>query len=595
MNIKKNPFARIPLKQMILWIILGSILLPLLFACLYFYKSISALLETNLKKNLEQNITQTTKMLESAFQMVNTTTLQISASASVRSWFMEEEPGRPDSYELSKHRNAMEEELVHYMMFNNAWDARLINTAYLFLYPDVYCSVSRSSRSAEEIKRNNLLAYEKFSQDRMEGISFYPPSVEDPTIYSVRSFTYSNHPDKKLFLSIGTWEEELHQISSSIANSPDALLYLVDDGGVIFSSHDKSLLGQTLKPELLVFAHSSADGVPREMVLQGMPYFFAASPVGDFGLTYIVGIPKKEVLAGLSASITQFAGMMAVLMVGCLLVGLFFSLTLSGFLDRLLASIRIVGEGDYGNRMPSYENPDLNSISTTFNQMTARINYLIHEVYEEQLMRKDAEIKLLHSQMNPHFLFNTLTAIGYRARLGGDQVLYEMVAALSELMQANIYRGREEKVRISEELEYIRLYLYLQKMRFGEKLQYDISVKEPELLDAFIPKLSIEPAVENAVVHGFEMQIAPAPIALKIWQEEGDVIFEVTDGGPGFPEEILNLFKEGNIPETSRVGIYNTHRRIRLIYGSGYGLRLYNLPEGGACMEGHFPVDFRGD
>ena len=171
MSIKKNPFARIPLKQMILWIILGSILLPLLFACFYFYKSISGLLETNLKKNLEQNITQTTKMLESSFQMIDTTSLQLSASTSVRSWFIQEEPGRPDAYELSKHRNAMEEELVNYMMFNNAWDARLINTAYLFLYPDVYCSVSRSSRSAEEVKRNNLLAYERFSQAGSQNLS----------------------------------------------------------------------------------------------------------------------------------------------------------------------------------------------------------------------------------------------------------------------------------------------------------------------------------------------------------------------------------------------------------------------------------------
>lgn len=315
MSIKKNLFARIPLKQMILWIILGSILLPLLFACLYFYKSISALLETNLKKNLEQNITQTTKMLESSFQMIDTTTLQISAGPSIRSWFTQEAEGRPDAYELSRHRNGMEEELIRYMMFNNAWDARLINTAYLFLYPDVYCSVSRSSRSAEEVNRNNLLAYEKFSQDKMEGISFYPPSREDPTIYSVRSFTYSNNPDKKLFLSIGTWEEEVYQISSSIADSPDSLLYLVDDGGVIFSSHDKALLGQRLEPELLDFAHSGSDGVPQEMVLQNKPYFLAASPVGDFGLTYIVGIPKKEVLAGLSASITQFVGMMAVLFI----------------------------------------------------------------------------------------------------------------------------------------------------------------------------------------------------------------------------------------------------------------------------------------
>ncbi len=592
MSIKKNPFARIPLKQMILWIILGSILLPLLFACFYFYKSISGLLETNLKKNLEQNITQTTKMLESSFQMIDTTSLQLSASTSVRSWFIQEEPGRPDAYELSKHRNAMEEELVNYMMFNNAWDARLINTAYLFLYPDVYCSVSRSSRSAEEVKRNNLLAYERFSQDKMEGISFYPPSKEDPTIYSVRSFSYLSNQDKKLFLSIGTLEAEMYQIFSAISNSPESLLYLVDEEGVIFSSHDKSMLGQTLEPELLTFARSCADGMPREMLLGDKPYFLAASSVGEYSLTYIAGIPKKEVLAGLSASITQFAGMMAVLLGGCLLAGLVFSLMLSGFLDKLLTSIHIVGEGDYGNPMPSYENPDLNCISTTFNQMTARINHLIHEVYEEQLMRKDAEIKLLHSQMNPHFLFNTLTAIGYRARLGGDTVLYEMVAALSELMQANIYRGKEEKVRIREELEYIRLYLYLQKMRFGERLRYDISVDEPELMDAYIPKLSIEPAVENAVVHGFEMQIAPTPVSLKIRREGETVIFEVTDGGPGFPEEILGLFEKGNVSETSRVGIYNTHRRIQLIYGSGYGLKLHNLPEGGACMEGRFPVDF---
>lgn len=276
-------------------------------------------------------------------------------------------------------------------------------------------------------------------------------------------------------------------------------------------------------------------------------------------------------------------------------IGIILSFRFTRFIRDLMRVINKVKVGNYEAKMPAYKDHELNLLSNTFNNMTYETKYLINQVYEKQLLLKETEFKFLQSQMNPHFLFNTLITIGYKARLSKDDTTYKMVTSLTELLQAGIYTNSQAKVHIRQELEFINFYLYLQKMRFEDELEYDINVSDESILDFVLPKLSIEPLIENAVVHGLEKKIGKGTIKLNIWEENETLYFEVTDDGAGFESgninlddiETINMRKKGH----NSIGLINTHKRIKLMYGELYGICIESQINKGSKVTVHIPVD----
>ncbi len=219
----------------------------------------------------------------------------------------------------------------------------------------------------------------------------------------------------------------------------------------------------------------------------------------------------------------------------------------------------------------------------TFNEMSKEINYLVTWVYREKLTRKEAELKALQSQINPHFLFNTLESINWMARLNNVPEISGTVTDLSDLMEASI--GRDDKlVTVEEEFKYAYKYISILKRRFGEKIVF-----KEEILNGAgeveIPRLLIQPLVENSIYHGIEKLKGKGEILLRACVEEEILVITVMDTGPGIKDvelEALNkrlsldnetYFKE--LGDTRRsIGIENVNRRIRLFYGDKYGLKI---------------------
>ncbi|WP_342440452.1 histidine kinase [Paenibacillus sp. FSL L8-0436] len=128
-------------------------------------------------------------------------------------------------------------------------------------------------------------------------------------------------------------------------------------------------------------------------------------------------------------------------------------------------------------------------------------------------------------------MFNTLITIGYKAKLSKDETVYKTVTSLTELLQAGIYSSSLAKVPIRQELDYIKFYLYLQKERFEDKIEYTIHIEDEAILDLLLPKLSVEPLVENAVVHGVEKKLGKGIIHIHIYRRIDSIYFEITDNG----------------------------------------------------------------
>lgn len=583
--------SRIPVRNKIVITILLLILLPMTFAGCYFYWNISQILTKNANDNLSLLIRQTNDNIEKSFQIIDNTSLHFLANKTIRTWSIEDVSLGDDYYKKFLNKSEMEEDLKYSLMFNNAWNISLLSTAYVFFDKDNYISVLKSQPNIEEINKNNLAVFHSVN-GRVRGKEIITPSYEDRTLYFTRIVSNINLPQQRLVLIFGTDEADLADQYSGLLAFPGAMAYIIDNRGTIYSSTDKQELGSIVSPA--VFALKDNAEVS-EVKLNHESYLTVSRSIGTTGLTFIAGIPKKQVLSKLSESMRNYIRIIALIAFVSLAAGVLLSLRFTRVIRDLLRSIHKVKKGDYNVRMPAYKNVELNQLSTTFNRMTEEINYLIKEVYEKHLLIKESEIKFLQAQINPHFLFNTLITIGYKAKLSKDETVYKMVTSLTELLQAGIYSNSLAKVPIRQELDVIQFYLYLQKERFEDKIEYTIHIEDEALLDLLLPKLSVEPLVENAVVHGVEKKLGKGIIHIRIYRKNDSVYFEITDNGNGFEVvprnwsnfESITIRKQGH----NNIGLINTQKRVKLIYGEPYGIEVESEFGAGAKVTLHIPAD----
>ncbi|MEK4327186.1 sensor histidine kinase [Paenibacillus sp. FSL R7-0297] len=585
-------FSLIPVRNKMVIIIFLLILLPMTFAGCYFYWSISQILTRNANDNLSLLIRQTNDNIEKSFQIIDNTSLHFLSTKMLRSWLIDDMSLSDDFYKKFVNKSEMEEDLKYSLMFNNAWNISLLSTAYVFFDNDNYVSVLKSPPNIEQINRNNLAVYQSVNGRMVRGKEILTPSPGDPTLYFTRVMSNINLPEQRLVLIFGTNEADLAEKYSGLLEYPGAMAYIIDNQGVIYSSAGKQELGSTAPPDVLALRdHTEVS----EVKLNQETYLAASRSIGTTGLTFIAGIPRKQVLAKLSGSMHNYIWFIALIAFVSLAAGVLLSLRFTRIIRDLLRSIRKVKKGDYNTRMPAFKDAELNQLSSTFNNMTDEINYLIKEVYEKHLLVKESEFKFLQAQMNPHFLFNTLITIGYKAKLSKDETVYKMVTSLTELLQASIYSSSLAKIPIRQELDFIRFYLYLQKERFEDKMEYTIQIEDEAILDLLLPKLSVEPLVENAVVHGVERKLGKGNINIRIYRENDSVYFEITDNGNGFEHMPKNwshfesdtMRKQGH----NNIGLINTHKRVKLLYGEPYGIEVESEPGAGARVTLHIPED----
>lgn len=459
-------FSLIPVRNKMVIIIFLLILLPMTFAGCYFYWSISQILTRNANDNLSLLIRQTNDNIDKSFQIIDNTSLHFLSTKMLRNWLIDDMSLSDDFYKKFVNKSEMEEDLKYSLMFNNAWNISLLSTAYVFFDNDNYVSVLKSPPNIEQINRNNLAVYQSVNGRMVRGKEILTPSPGDPTLYFTRVMSNINLPEQRLVLIFGTNEADLAEEYAGLLEYPGAIAYIIDNQGVIYSSAGKQELGSTVPPDVLALRdHTEVS----EVKLNQETYLAASRSIGTTGLTFIAGIPRKQVLAKLSGSMHNYIWFIALIAFVSLAVGVLLSLRFTRIIRDLLRSIRKVKKGDYNTRMPAFKDAELNQLSSTFNNMTDEINYLIKEVYEKHLLVKESEFKFLQAQMNPHFLFNTLITIGYKAKLSKDETVYKMVTSLTELLQASIYSNSLAKIPIRQELDFIRFYLYLQKERFEDK------------------------------------------------------------------------------------------------------------------------------
>lgn len=247
-------------------------------------------------------------------------------------------------------------------------------------------------------------------------------------------------------------------------------------------------------------------------------------------------------------------------------------------IKELVVLMKQLEEGNLGVQANSKKNDEFKFIFDSFNNMSNEIKHLFDVVYKEELARKEAQLAALQARINPHFLYNTLEIMNWKARISGNNELSEMIEALGTLLDAGMNKGGRTVSTVKDEIRLVDSYMFIMGKRFGKRLEFVKEIDEL-LLNGTIPRLIIQPLLENAVGHGVE-PVGGGRIKLSIGLVNKRLTVTVEDNGVGISDEDLNEFDKlfkglpNNIKNTTGIGVKNVHERIKIIYGDEYGLVL---------------------
>ena len=305
----------------------------------------------------------------------------------------------------------------------------------------------------------------------------------------------------------------------------------------------------------------------------------------------IVGVAYYDEIVTTKRDLNQFlAGFLAVVILCVIIVSVLMSALIASPIRKLERTVKLVGEGDLNTPIDVSGAYEVEQLSKRFNLMLQRIRQLMDQIIYEQETKRKGELEVLQSQINPHFLYNTLNSVIRLAERGKTDEVVTMIQSLSKFFRISLSKGKNI-ITVQEELDHIRHYLVIQSFRFKNKFRYDISADE-EVMEYQTIKLILQPIVENALYHGIEMMPDEGLILIRAELRNGNIVITVGDNGLGMSKETLNGILAGGNKSGggSGVGVRNVNERIGLYFGREYGLSFESEMEEGTTVTITFPA-----
>lgn len=311
--------------------------------------------------------------------------------------------------------------------------------------------------------------------------------------------------------------------------------------------------------------------------------------IGDFILYELKSC--EQVRQEIQESVNRWVVTNIIVLGSVLMFSILAAWIISGSISKPIKELRkmtaSIAEGNLNVRIENKNIDEITSLGMSFNVMAAKLKELIENSIKEQENLKKSELKALQAQINPHFLYNTLDAIVWMSEANKSEQVIEIVRALSNFFRITLSKGKDW-ISVRDEIEHIRSYMIIQKIRYRDILDFSLDVDEA-ILDYEILKLSLQPIVENALYHGIKNRRSGGKILIKGTkvEQEKTMLFEIIDNGIGMTEKKLGEVQDGledelvgQVIKESGFGLTNVHKRIRLYYGKPYGLTInseYNV------------------
>lgn len=378
----------------------------------------------------------------------------------------------------------------------------------------------------------------------------------------------------------------------------DSILYVLDERKQLVYQSDSApaAVSAAMSQAIYESAGASDAGETVEQAIDGKPYIVVSRKSESTGWTTRALIPLDSLLSE-SARIRNLMVEVAVVVFIVVLIGtLQMSARTTLHIRRLKTMMMRVKDGNLDFPKTEINTKDeIGDLYRAFISMVEELKRLMEGIRTSEQAKREAELTALQAQIRPHFLYNSLNTIKYLAKLNGVPNIEEVSGALVELMRG-VLGNSGEFLTLREELDYVASYAAIVKYRFMEPIPLEVQVEDEDLLECRILKLTLQPIVENALMHGFDPSAHGGFVMIRVYGEDGDVKIEVMDNGKGMSKEKMEALMGGDGAASSRfsgMGVRNVHERIRRIFGDPYGIELYSEEGLYTKVELRFPR--RGD
>ena len=342
-------------------------------------------------------------------------------------------------------------------------------------------------------------------------------------------------------------------------------------GNIVYHPQQQQLYNELQTENISLIMDTDEDTVLTGTGNDGKLYSISRSE--KTGWTVVDCTNVKELLNKSRQAQSVYVLTAIILVIVALLFSRFMARSITLPIQKLRDSMKKVQEGDFSvSDVVVDSKNEIGSLTKSFDVMTHRIHELMEQNVHEQEEKRKSELKALQSQINPHFLYNTLDSIIWMAEGKKNEEVVLMTASLARLLRQSI-SNEDEVVPIANEVEYARGYLTIQKMRYKDKLEFQIEVDSSILYIPLI-KLVLQPIIENAIYHGLKYKESKGLLIVKGFMKDGNAVLQVIDDGVGMDEETLaHIYDKHKVNYHSNgVGVYNVQKRLKLYYGEDYGI-----------------------
>ncbi|MCP3740022.1 sensor histidine kinase [Rossellomorea sp. BNER] len=436
-------------------------------------------------------------------------------------------------------------------------------------------SLLQQDLESEELYTDNILKIQnkKDSKRELRNTVVFKRTLNDPV-------SLTKLGEISIFYSL----EGIEDLISLRNTASEGTYYIVDkDGEVIFQSHKNANQGLI---KSLDFRSAT-----QEMQWNNETYHINTLASEENGFLFVGSVPESEI-----EKLTVIRGSMLLLTcifaLTAILITFFAMKSYSKRIQTIETSIHQVKEGNLSVRIPhDHKYDELSTISQSFNNMLEDLNNYIDEVYIMNIKQREAEMKALQSQINPHFLYNTLEAIRMKAIIEGSKTTSTMIYTLGQLFRYSL--DDRQLVTIQSEIEHVKQYINLVQSRYPNRLQLDIDIPK-EYLNRSILKFILQPIAENYMIHGFRNDTNENQLTIRLEEENQYLFLSLIDNGMGIPADRLREIQnhlEGEPVDSNSIGLKNIHHRIRLKYGKACGLEINSIEDKGTTVVIKIPAN----
>lgn len=395
-----------------------------------------------------------------------------------------------------------------------------------------------------------------------------------------------------VYIGVNFLESDILEILQGMQFTPNSMVYLIDGSHNILVTNDKPSMGKTIEDIADIKLEDFEKKQSMRIKMERGNYYqaiYRREGITKGGI--VVLIPEKELLA------EQRRMWVVLIVIIVLTLMIFIVLGMKMVIDyvdkpisKLVSFMEKAEQGDFDQRIQEERKDEFGYLYVSYNQMVDKIKRLIEELFQEKLLKSEMEVKVLQEQINPHFLYNTLDTVNWIAKANKIDSISKIVISLSDMYRITFNQGGDY-IKISEMIQGIRCYLDIQEIRYGESFDYSIEIDE-KIEEWWVMNLILQTIVENAIIHGIDDYLEDGYIEIKAFKDGDRVHFIVQDNGKGMTEEKLELIKAiiNNDNIVSKSGLCNVQRRLRLLYGTEYGLEIDSWEGKGTRVDVFLPI-----